>query len=309
VQNVGSAGRASIGFTVTAGELAPTLAVLAPLAATLGAQVQHEESLSKVSIVGTGMRTHTGVAERMFAALAEAGVNLKMITTGDIKISVLVSRVEGVKALRAVHQAFQLDKARPRIDPPAVSLPSPHRPRPNGPTEEAAVRDVAAIAQRLSSMEDIVVSEVSLDTDQGRITIFHLPDQAGVCSRVFQAVAAANIVVDMIVQNGSGPGRAQISFSVPRQDVSRALEVTRDLARSIDSAVEVAADPDIARLIVLGIGMRTHTGVARRMFGALAERGINISMINTSEVRITVVVDRPRGEQALTALRQAFNIV
>src|SRR4051794_19488686 len=85
VQNVGSAGRASIGFTVPAGELAATLAVLRPLAAELGAKVSHEESVSKVSVVGTGMRTHTGVAERMFAALAEAGVNLKMVTTGDIK--------------------------------------------------------------------------------------------------------------------------------------------------------------------------------------------------------------------------------
>src|SRR5439155_5414216 len=134
----------------------------------------------------------------------------------------------------------------------------------------------------LSSMEDIVVSEVLLDAEQGRITIFDLPDQSGICSRVFQAVATAGIVVDMIVQNLSGPGRAQISFSVPRQDVNRALQLTRDLARSLDSATEVAADPDIARLIVLGIGMRTHTGVARRMFGALAERGMNIAMINTS---------------------------
>jgi aspartate kinase len=84
--------------------------------------------------------------------------------------------------------------------------------------------------------------------------------------------------------------------------------LTRELARSLHPAIEVVADPDIARLIVLGIGMRTHTGVARRMFGALADRGINIALINTSEVCITVVVDRPRGAEALTALRAAFHL-
>src|SRR5439155_5469526 len=101
----------------------------------------------------------------------------------------------------------------------------------------------AAITQRLSSMEDIVVSEVALDTEQGRITVFDVPDQAGVCLRVFQAIAAAGIVVDMIVQNLSSPARAQISFSVPRQDVPRALTITRELAQGMDASTRVAADP------------------------------------------------------------------
>src|SRR5207244_2741893 len=99
---------ASIGFTVPSDELSATLAVLRPLAAEMGAHITHEEEVSKVSVVGTGMRTHTGVAECMFAALAAEKINLKMITTSDIKISVLVDRAEGIKALRAVHRAFQL---------------------------------------------------------------------------------------------------------------------------------------------------------------------------------------------------------
>ncbi len=244
----------------------------------------------------------------MFAALAEAGINLKMITTGDIKISVLVGKSDGVKALRAVHQAFLLDRPHSTAGQPGAIAASAFQRRPSIAPDEGTSRDLAAITQRLSSMEDIVVSEVLLDTEQGRITMFNLPDQSGICSRVFQTVAAAGIVVDMIVQNPSGPGRAQISFSVPRQDVGRALQLARDLARGVDPAIRVVADPDIARLIVLGIGMRTHTGVARRMFGALAERGMNIALINTSEVCITVVVDRPHGEEALAALRAAFNI-
>src|SRR5208283_2299213 len=106
----------------------------------------------------------------------------------------------------------------------------------------------------------------------------------------------------------SDPGRTQISFSVPIQDLQRALDVTTAAAAAIDPSTTVAADPKIARLIVSGIGMRTHTGVARRMFGALAQHGINIAMINTSEIRVSVVVDRNRGEEALVALKEAFHL-
>jgi aspartate kinase len=149
---------------------------------------------------------------------------------------------------------------------------------------------------------------VLLDAEHGRITIFDLPDQPGNCSRVFQAVAAGGIVVDMIVQNLTAAGRAELSFSVPREHHDRAVALTREAVGGIDPATRVVADGNIAKLFVLGVGMRTHTGVARRMFGALAQRGINISMINTSEVCVSVVVDRARGEEALAALRQVFTI-
>ncbi len=172
---------------------------------------------------------------------------------------------------------------------------------------QATGRTLAALTQQLSHMEDIVVSDVLLSTDQGRITIFGLPDRAGNCSRIFQAVAAGAIVVDMIVQNHTA-GHAELSFSVPRPDLDRALELTRKTVHEVDPSVRVSADAAIAKLFVLGVGMRTHTGVARRMFGALAQRGINISMINSSEVRVSVVVDRDRGEEALTCLREAFGL-
>ena len=313
VQNVGSGGKASIGFTVPALELPPTLKALEPVVATLGARISHEQEVSKVSIVGTGMRSHSGVAQRMFAALADAGVNMKMITTGDIKISVLVDKADGVKALRAVHQAFQLDKPRPGSGLP-IGEPNPVRGRVGHAVlaQPGRLRDSARpdldLFQRLAGMEDIVVSDVLLDMEQGRITIFNLPDRTGNCSHLFHAVAEAGIVVDMIVQNPSDPGQAQISFSVPMPDLARALEVTKTVVKTIDAQAAVAADPNIARLIVSGIGMRSHTGVARRMFAALAERGINIAMINTSEVRVSVVVDRGKGPEALEALKGAFQI-
>jgi aspartate kinase len=306
-QNVGSAGRASIGFTVLGNELKNALAVLQPLAVELGAALEHEQDVSKVSVVGTGMRTHPGVAQRMFAALAQAGVNLKMITTGDIKISVLVHRADGIKALRAVHQVFRLHEPRPATGLVAGQAGGlPHRQA--GAFVEDSGRDPAEVSRHLSSMEDIVVSDVQLSTDDGRITVFNLPDRPGSCSQVFQAVAGGGIIVDMIVQNLSAPGRVQLSFSVPRADLARALRLTQDAAHALDAAAHVAADGEIAKVQVLGVGMRTHTGVARRMFGALAERGINISMINTSEVRVSVVVDRPHGEEALACLKKAFNV-
>jgi aspartate kinase len=305
-QNVGSGGKASIGFTVLANELSATLAVLRPLAQELGATVEHEEEVSKVSIVGTGMRTHTGVAERMFAALAAANVNMKMITTGDIKISVLVNKADGVKALRAVHQAFNLHLPRPGAGLPGSPTPTEFRLRPSVP--EPVRRDLSALTQQLSSMEDIVVSDVLLITDQGRITIFDIPDRPGVCSRVFQAIAAGGIIVDMIVQNATSQRRAELSFSVPSKDLQRGLQLAQSVAHAIDPRTRVVADDHIAKLFVLGIGMRSHTGVAQRMFGALAQRGINISMINTSEVRVSVVVDRDRGQEALACLKEAFDV-
>jgi aspartate kinase len=307
-QNVGSNGRAAIGFTVLRNELQATLAVLWPLAKDLGAKVEHEEDVSKVSIVGSGMRTHTGVAERMFAALAAAAVNMKMITTGDIKISVLVDKADGVKALRAVHQAFQLHEPRPGAGQAGTGHSGLFRRRPAPVVEDVPGRDLTNRVQRLTSMEDIVVSDVLLNTEHGRITIYNLPDRAGTCSRIFQGVAAGGIIVDMIVQNLVSAGRAELSFSVPRDDLAKARALTEEAVRGIDPAMRVLADANIAKVFVLGVGMRTHTGVARRMFGALAARGINISLINTSEVCVSVVVDRERGEEALTCLKETFNV-
>jgi aspartate kinase len=309
-QNVGSGGRATIGFTVLANELPNALAVLKPLAAELGANVVHEEGVSKVSVVGTGMRTHTGVAERMFAALAAEDVNMKMITTGDIKISVLVDKADGTRALRAVHQAFKLHEPHPGsgMSGKAPGGSGVFRRRPAPLVEEGPGRDLISRVQQLAGMEEIVVSDVLLNTEQGRITVSELPDRPGVCSRIFQAVAAGGIVVDMIVQNPMHQGRAEMSFSVPRHDLPRARALAEEAVAAIDPQVRVGADPDIAVVFVLGVGMRTHTGVARRMFGALARRGINISLINTSEVCVSVVVDRKRGEEALACLKEAFNV-
>lgn len=306
-QSVGMDGRATIGFTVPKHEIAATRRVLEPLAAELGATVGHDDDVSKVSIVGAGMRTRTGVAERMFAALAAESINMRMITTGDIKISVLVDRPNGSRALRAIHKAFGLHQPRPGAGRPVPDGQGPRlAARPvNG---EAEARELAARIGRLTAMEDIIVSGVELNADHGRITVAGLPDRAGNCSAMFEAVARGGIVVDMIVQNLTDGGLAELSFSVPRTDLDRAAGLARDAVGAIDPAARVTADGDIAVLFVYGVGMRTHTGVARKMFGALAARDINIAMINTSEVCVSVVVDRRHGAAALDGLRGAFEI-
>src|SRR5207249_5872054 len=163
------------------------------------------------------------------------------ITTGDIKISVLVDKADGVRALRAVHQAFGLHQPRPGAgSSPGQGSSGVFRRRPQALVENADSpltthhSPLTNIAQHLSSMEDIVVSDVLLTTDQGRITIFNLPDQAGICSRVFQAVAAAGIIVDMIVHNLTSTGLAELSFSVPLGDLPKALKITEKLLHEID---------------------------------------------------------------------------
>ncbi|VTR94687.1 aspartate kinase : Aspartokinase OS=Singulisphaera acidiphila (strain ATCC BAA-1392 / DSM 18658 / VKM B-2454 / MOB10) GN=Sinac_5942 PE=3 SV=1: AA_kinase: ACT: ACT_7: ACT [Gemmata massiliana] len=331
-QSVGEGGKATIGFTVLNTELDRTKKILAPIVAELGAALNETGKVSKVSVVGAGMRYISGVAERMFQALAIEGVNLKMITTGDIKISVLVEEdgaaesgiieaptgepikkshleskkaVRGRRALRAVHAAFALPLSRKGAGEPPAS--GEFKPRPN-PLMVAASKDREAAIARLEGMEDVLVSGVHLNTEQSRVTVHDLPDKPGNCSRVFNAVATGGILVDMIVQNQSGPAKAELSFTVPRADLTRALKRTQDVVREIDPACRVVGDGDIAVLFVLGVGMRTHTGVARTMFGALAAKGINISMINTSEVCVGVVVERARGEEAHACLTEAFKL-
>jgi aspartate kinase len=304
-QSVGHNGRASIGFTVLRNDLNATIATLQPIVTELGGTIAPTEDVCKVSVVGAGMRTRAGVAEKMFAALCAEGVNMKMITTGDIKISVLVDKADGVRALKAVHAAFGLERPRPGAGE-AIGDTGEFRPKPA--IRGDAKADLASAIARLSGMEDIVISGVKLHTGYGRVTTFDLPDRPGNCSAVFQAVAAGHILVDMIVQNLTAPGRAELSFTVPKADLTRALKRTQDAVREIDGQARVAGESDVAVLFVYGVGMRTHTGVGRKMFGALASRGINIAMINTSEVCVSVVVEAARGEEALECLRTAFGL-
>ena len=302
VQNVGESGKADISFTVPKNELEAALEAVREAVALVGADaVQCDDSVAKVSVVGLGMAKQTGVAQKMFRSLADAGINIQMITTSEIKISVLVSRDQSQQALRIVHAAFDLEK-----EPPVAPVPvaeGRHVPPAGGNGAEAA-----AVVARLQgiNMEDLTIDEVSLDTAQARVTIGGVPDKPGIAAKVFEDVAAAGVFVDMIVQSHpSAGGSATLSFTVPQNQLSRSVDAARRIAQSLGCQA-VSSSPIIAKLSVSGVGLRTHTGVAIRMFRALAEAGINLEMINTSEVRVNVVVDGAAGEKGLARLQAAF---
>ncbi len=296
VQNVATGGATEVSFTVASGDLAETLRAAEAAARVIGASgVTHDAEVAKVSVVGLGMRTHTGVATSMFEALARAGINIQMITTSEIKISVLVDRGSSAAALRAVHKAFELDQW---DNGAAVHFSLS---RANRTTLKAPASDDGVQTNSTGGMEDLVISGVELDESQARITLLNVPDQPGYAARVFQAIAEAGVFVDMIVQNVSTAGNTHLSFTVPKDAVQRAREAASGVGPS-----DVSIEPALAKLSVLGVGMRTHTGVATRMFGALADRGININLINTSEVRINVATEIDRGREAESCLRDAF---
>jgi len=297
VQNVGENGEADISFTVPRNEMAITLEAVQEAVEKLGTgRITHDDNVSKISVVGLGMARQAGVARNMFTALAEENVNIEMITTSEIKISVLVERDAASRALRAVHRAFELEK-----EPPgSAAVPSTSR----MPSEMDAA-DVVARLQGVD-MEELVVDDISLDDSQGRVTISGVPDVPGVAAKVFREIADADIFVDMIVQShDSHAGHASLSFSVPQDTVDKSMPVAQRLAEEF-SCTGVSSCPQIAKLSVSGVGLRSHTGVAIRMFRALADAGVNVAMINTSEVRVNVVVDGTEGEKALGSLKTAF---
>ena len=156
-----------------------------------------------------------------------------------------------------------------------------------------------------TAMEQVLVSGVSLDRDQAKITIRHVPDRPGLASKVLGPIAAANIGVDMIIQNASTAGDTDFTFTVPKTDFARALAMVEATAREI-GAPSVSSDTEVVKVSVVGLGMRSHAGVAAHMFEALAAEGINIQMISTSEIKISVVIDAKYGELAVRALHRAL---
>ncbi len=163
------------------------------------------------------------------------------------------------------------------------------------------------VTKEVPSMEKVVVSGVSLNEKEAKITILGVPDRPGVAARVFEAIASHNIVVDMIIQNVSEKEASDISFTVPRDDMKKAVAVAEQMKEAL-GAKEIRADDKIAKVSAVGVGMRSHSGVAAKMFQALAEEGINIDMISTSEIKISCVVDGARGRDALRIIHKAFEL-
>jgi aspartate kinase len=157
-------------------------------------------------------------------------------------------------------------------------------------------------------MEDVVVRGVSLDKNQAKVTLVGVPDKPGVAARIFKVIGDANVNVDMIVQNishGSGAPATDLSFTVDKPDLLKAQKVIDQLKAEIGFGQVIATDK-IGKLSIVGVGMKSHTGVAGKMFDTLAREGVNIDMISTSEIKISVVVDLAKAEQAMKAVHAAF---
>jgi aspartate kinase len=158
-----------------------------------------------------------------------------------------------------------------------------------------------------SGMEKLIVTAVTHDKDQARITLKKVPDQPGIAAKIFTPITEAKIVVDTIIQNTRAGGKTDLTFTVPESDFPRAMEIEREVARQI-GAEEVFGGKNIAKVSVIGVGMRNHSGVASTMFNALAKENVNIIMISTSEIRISCVIEEKYTELAVRVLHSAFGL-
>ncbi|OGQ77376.1 MAG: aspartate kinase [Deltaproteobacteria bacterium RIFCSPLOWO2_12_FULL_60_16] len=161
------------------------------------------------------------------------------------------------------------------------------------------------VVEEDESMDEVLVSGVTYDKNEAKITLLKVPDRPGLAAQIFSPISGANIVVDMIIQNASEDGTTDLTFTVPKADYKKALSLVEKTA-SVIQAGGVRVDPGIAKVSIVGVGMRTHAGVAAKMFQVLAREEINIQMISTSEIKISVVIDEKEMEHAVRVLHEAF---
>jgi aspartate kinase len=242
------------------------------------AEVFVETDIAKVSIAGAGMIGHPGVAAKMFATLAEAGVNIQMISTSEVKVSCVVDAKECDRAIAALSKAFEIDAS------PTNSAPLPHHP----------------------------VCGVAIDTNQARLAIRHVPDHPGMAAKIFGLLAEYNVSVDMIIQSQrchivDGVPTRDIAFTVARAEAETTHRMLQQAAIETGWG-EVVLDNAIAKVSIVGAGMVGQPGIAAKMFTALAENQINIQMITTSEIKVSCVVSQEQGVKALQVIHAAFDL-
>jgi len=164
------------------------------------------------------------------------------------------------------------------------------------------------VCEEDKEMEKVVVSGVTYNKNEAKIEVMRVPDVPGVAAKLFKPIADANIVVDMIIQTSSTEkGYADLAFTVPKSDFAKTLQIVRETVKEIGGK-EVVADENIAKVSIVGVGMRSHSSVATQMFSALAKEGININMISTSEIKISCTIDSKYTELAVRALHDAFEL-
>jgi aspartate kinase len=157
-------------------------------------------------------------------------------------------------------------------------------------------------------MEAAVISGIAFARDEAKITVLGVPDKPGIAYQILGPIAEANIDVDMIIQNQSVDGFTDFTFTVPRAEYQKALELLKSTVQTHIAAREITGDPKVSKVSVVGVGMRSHVGIASKMFRTLSEEGINIQMISTSEIKISVLIDEKYMELAVRALHKAFDL-
>ena len=174
--------------------------------------------------------------------------------------------------------------------------------------EEEARSGTLITFEEDEKMEKAVVAGIAFNRDEAKISVIGVPDRPGIAFQILGPVAEANIDIDVIIQNVSHDGRTDFSFTVPRSDYARTMEVLKTKVQPVIGAAELRGDPKICKVSIVGIGMRSHVGVASKMFRTLSEEGINIQMITTSEIKTSVVIDEKYMELAVRALHKAFEL-
>jgi aspartate kinase len=305
IQSIHEGNSNDIAFTVTTPILKRAEAVAAAIAPALRSQsnpkseeaeVMVEHNIAKVSIAGAGMIGRPGVAAKMFATLAEAGVNIQMISTSEVKVSCVVDAAACDRAVTALRTAFEIAAGNKQTKrQQAQRALSPLSPPP--PLSPSSLPTVCGVA---------------LDMNQARLAIRQLPDRPGIAAKLFGLLAQYNISVDMIIQSQrcrviDGIPRRDIAFTVARMDGENTKKMLTQVATELGWG-EVVLDSAIAKVSIVGAGMVGQPGVAAKMFEALAQHQINIQMIATSEIKISCVVAQEQGVMALQAIHTAFGL-
>jgi len=176
------------------------------------------------------------------------------------------------------------------------------------PLEEEAVSGTLISFEEDTNMEQATITGIAFNRDEAKITVMAVPDKPGIAYQILGPIAEANIEVDMIIQNQSVDGKTDFTFTVPRGEYEKALKVMHDSVKAHIGTGNIASDAKVSKVSVVGVGMRSHVGIASQMFRTLSEEGINIQMISTSEIKISVLIDEKYMELAVRALHKAFGL-
>ncbi|MFA5069169.1 MAG: aspartate kinase [Candidatus Omnitrophota bacterium] len=265
-----------------------------------GVTVSHD-----ITTLGRGGSNLTAVvlAKALGADICEMCTDVEGVYTADPRIvpdARKLSRISYEEMLELASAGAQV--LQPRSIEVAKKFNVKIRVRSSFSDEEGTI-----ISEEVKTMEDIVVSGVTVNKDEAKVTICDVPDKPGIAARIFKRIAEANINIDMIIQNISRTGYTDISFTVPEKELNKTLKIARDTAKRI-GAGDVQYNDNVAKLSVVGIGMRSHSGIASRMFAALARNKINIEMISTSEIKISCVINKASAAKSVRAVHKEFGL-